>query len=242
VINIVIPMAGAGSRFVDAGYSIPKPFIDVLGKPMISQVMDNLSIKDARYILIARKEHLEEQADLVEKLRKQYNVEFISIDHLTEGTACTVLYARKYINNNEPLLVANSDQLVDINLADFVDDCFDRNLDGSIMTFHEPSGDKKWSYAKIDAEGVVLEVKEKEAISEWATVGIYLYSKGQYFVDAAIDMFINRDTVNNEYYTCPTYNYLASESLKVGVYNIEYSQMHGLGTPDDMDTYIKSHS
>jgi len=159
---------------------------------------------------------------------------------LTEGTACTVLYARQFINNDDPLLIANSDQLVDIKLADLVNDCQQRSLDGSIMTFVEPSGDTKWSYARIDEKGIVQEVREKEAISEYATVGIYLYSKGRYFVDAAIDMIIERDTIKGEYYTCPTYNYLVKEKLSVGIYNIEYPQMHGLGTPDDLNQYINA--
>lgn len=238
MINIVIPMAGAGSRFLNAGYERPKPFIDVLGKPMISKVMDNLAMQDAHYYLIARREHLEKEAELVKQLSSLYNLTFIAIDHLTEGTACTVLYARRYINNDEPLLIANSDQLVDINISDYVNDCFTRELDGSIMTFTETSGDTKWSYARVDRHGIVEEVKEKVAISGHATVGIYLFSKGRYFVDAAIDMFIDRDTVNGEYYTCPTYNYLVNEKLRVGVYDIEYRQMHGLGTPEDLDEYI----
>jgi dTDP-glucose pyrophosphorylase len=240
VINIVIPMAGAGSRFVEVGYETPKPFIDVLGKPMICQVMDNLSMPDAHFYLIARKDHLKKESTLVAQLSEQYNVTFIEIDHLTEGTACTVLYARQYINNDEPLMVANSDQLVDINISDYVNDCLERKLDGSIMTFFEPSGDKKWSYARTDENGIVREVREKEAISELATVGIYLYSKGRYFVDAAIDMIIERDTVNSEYYTCPTYNYLVKDGLKAGVFDIDYTQMHGLGTPDDLNEYISS--
>jgi len=239
VINIVIPMAGAGSRFLDAGYTTPKPFIDVLGKPMISQVMDNLGDLEAKFYLIGRKEHLIKEAPLVSLLKKQYSAQFIEIDHLTEGTACTVLYARKYINNDEPLLVANSDQLVDINISDFVEDCKIRNLDGSIMTFLEPEGDNKWSYAYINNDGIVQEVREKEAISEYATVGIYLYAKGRYFVDAVIDMMIARDTVNNEYYTCPTYNYIVKEGLDIGIYNIKRSQMHGLGTPEDLHNYTK---
>lgn len=238
--NIVIPMAGAGSRFIEAGYATPKPFIEVFDKPMISQVMDNLSMADARFYLIARKDHLEEEASLVAQLSKQYNVTFIGIDHLTEGTACTVLYARQYINNDEPLIVANSDQIVDINIAEYVEDCLGRKLDGSIMTFYEYSGDKKWSYARTDDNGIVCEVREKEAISELATVGIYLYSRGRYFVNSAIDMIIERDTVNSEYYTCPTYNYMVKEGLRVGVFNIEYCQMHGLGTPADLEKYISN--
>ena len=232
-------MAGQGSRFAKAGYEKPKPFIDVDGKPMIVRVLENLAYPDARYILIARKEHIDKEAELVKQIEKEFNTIFIPIDKLTEGTACTVLYARKYINNDEPLLIANSDQIVDLDIADFIDDCKDRNLDGSILTFIDEHKDPKWSFAKLDENNLVTEVKEKVVISEFATVGIYLYSKGKEFVDASIDMIIENDRVNNEFYTCPTYNYSIKEGLNIGIYNIEFEQMHGIGTPEDLNTYLK---
>jgi len=238
MINIVIPMAGEGSRFVKAGYAKPKPFIDVYGKPMIARVMENLKCRNARYILIGRQEHLEQEKGLVEKISAQYNATFISIDKLTEGTACTVLFARQYISNDEPLLIANSDQLVDSSIQDFVDECFEKQLDGSILTFRDPELNPKWSFAKLNEDGVVTEVQEKNPISEFATVGIYLFSKGSAFVNAAIDMIINNDRVNNEFYTCPVYNYLIKNGGKVGIHNILFDQMHGLGTPEDLNVYL----
>jgi UDP-N-acetylglucosamine diphosphorylase / glucose-1-phosphate thymidylyltransferase / UDP-N-acetylgalactosamine diphosphorylase / glucosamine-1-phosphate N-acetyltransferase / galactosamine-1-phosphate N-acetyltransferase len=240
MINIVIPMAGQGSRFVKAGYEKPKPFIDVNGKPMIVRVLENLAYSDARYILIARKEHMEKEKELVVQIEKEFNAIFIPIDKLTEGTACTVLYARKYINNDEPLLIANSDQIVDMNIGDFIDDCKTRNLDGSILTFVDEFKDPKWSFAKIDKKDLVTEVKEKVVISEYATVGIYLYSKGKEFVNASIDMIIENDRVNNEFYTCPTYNYAIKYGSKTGIYNIEFEQMHGIGTPEDLNLYLEA--
>lgn len=238
-INIVIPMAGLGSRFADVGYKKPKPFIDVDGKPMIVRVLDNLNYPDANYILIARKEHLEKERELVGQIEKEYNAKFIGIDKLTEGTACTVLYARKYINNELPLLIANSDQIVDISMSEFINDCFERNLDGSILTFEDIELNPKWSFAKLDSNNLVIEVKEKEAISEFATVGVYLFNKGSDFVDSAIDMIIENDRVNNEFYTCPVYNYFIKNGAKIGIYDIEFSSMHGIGTPEDLELYLK---
>jgi UDP-N-acetylglucosamine diphosphorylase / glucose-1-phosphate thymidylyltransferase / UDP-N-acetylgalactosamine diphosphorylase / glucosamine-1-phosphate N-acetyltransferase / galactosamine-1-phosphate N-acetyltransferase len=239
MINIVIPMAGTGSRFVKAGYVKPKPFIDVDGKPMIVRVLENLAYKDARYILIARKEHMDKEADLVNQIEKEFNAIFIPIDRLTEGTACTVLYARKYINNNEPLLIANSDQIVDLNIADFINDCSNKKLDGSILTFIDKFKDPKWSFAKIDENNLVTQVKEKVVISEFATVGIYLFSKGRDFINSAIDMIIENERVNGEFYTCPTYNYSINENAKIGIYNIDFKQMHGIGTPSDLNNYLE---
>lgn len=236
--NIVIPMAGLGSRFKEAGYIKSKPFIDVVGKPMIERVIENLSCENARYILIGRKEHLEKEAETIKKLQSTYNVIFISIDKITEGTACTVLYARKYINNTEPLLIANSDQLVEISIQEFINDSISKKLDGSILTFTDAELNPKWSFAKLNDFDLVTEVQEKKAISQYATVGIYLFNQGFNFVNGAVDMIINNDRVNNEFYTCPVYNYLISEGKKIGIYNMTFEEMHGLGTPEDLEKYI----
>lgn len=237
--NIVIPMAGLGSRFAEAGYKKPKPFIDVAGMSMIGRVMENLNYPNAKYYLIARKEHIEQEKQLVVQLEKKYNAVFIGIDKLTEGTACTVLYARKYINNEEPLLIANSDQLVDISIRDYIDDCLQKGMDGSILTFTDHELNPKWSFAKVDDKQLVTEVQEKKAISEYATVGIYFFSKGTYFVNGAVDMIIENDRVNNEFYTCPVYNYIIKDGRRVTIYNIDFEQMYGLGTPDDLEKYLK---
>jgi len=231
-------MAGMGSRFATAGYEKPKPFIDVAGKPMIERVIENLNYPGAKYILIGRKEHLEKEAETVERLQHNHNAVFIAIDKLTEGTACTVLFAREYINSEAPLLIANSDQVIDASVAAFIDDCFNRNLDGSILCFDDKELNPKWSFAKVNGQQLVTEVKEKEAISNLATVGIYLFASGKLFIDGAIDMIINNDRVNNEFYTCPVYNYTIKQGKKIGVYVIEQEGMHGIGTPEDLDAYL----
>jgi dTDP-glucose pyrophosphorylase len=236
--NIVIPMAGLGSRFSKVGFQKPKPFIDILSKPMIVRVLENLKIPDAKYFLIARKEHLEIEKDLVNYISNKYNVKFIGIDKLTEGTACTVLYARKYINNEDPLLIANSDQIVDFSVIDYVSDCLIKKLDGSILVFNDLDKDPKWSFAKVDNNGLVIEVQEKNPISNLATVGLYFFTKGQDFVNNALDMIIENNRVNNEFYTCPVYNYLINNQKKVGVFEIEKKDMHCVGTPEDLKIYI----
>lgn len=238
MINVVIPMAGAGSRFAKAGYAKPKPFIDVAGKSMIERVMENLAYPDANYILLARKEHMEQETNMVRSLCARGNVEFISIDKLTEGTACTVLFAKSKIDGDNPLLIANSDQIVDINMAEFIDDCFQRKLDGSILTFQDELKNPKWSFVKVDEDNIALEVKEKMPISDIATVGIYLFRQGRDFVDSAVQMIIENDRVNGEFYTCPAYNYAIRDCKRIGIYNIRASQMHGLGTPEDLAAYL----
>lgn len=237
MINIVIPMAGAGSRFAKAGYKKPKPFIDVLGKPMICHVLDNLDMPDAKFILLARKEHYDNEPETIQWIKNNYNVEFVLIDNLTEGAACTVLHAHRLINNDVPLLIANSDQIVDMNIADYINDSNARNLDGSVLCFQDD--DTKWSYAKIDDNGYIVEIKEKVVISEHATVGIYYFARGRIFVENAIDMFVRNERVNNEFYVAPVYNYAISKGDKFGIYGIDMSQMHGTGTPEDLDKYIE---
>lgn len=232
-------MAGEGSRFAQVGYEKPKPFIDVDGKPMIVRIMENLAYPNAKYFLIGRKAHLEKEKAIVDQIEREYDAKFIAIDKLTEGTACTVLFARAFINNENPLLIANSDQVVDIDIKAYINDCLERKLDGSILTFTDHELNPKWSFAKIDSNKLVTEVQEKKAISEFATVGIYLFSKGSEFVDATIDMIINNDRVNNEFYTCPTYNYVIKDGGKIGIYNIEFSEMHGLGTPEDLELFLQ---
>ena len=237
MINIVIPMAGAGSRFADAGYTTPKPFIDVCSTAMIERVLDNLKLDNARYILIARDEHLASEKASFERLREKYNCEILTVDKLTEGAACTILLSCWLINNDEPLLLANSDQIVEMDMGDFIRDSVERKLDGSILTF--PANHSKWSYAKIDSNGHLVELREKEVISEHATVGLYYYQRGNDFVNSAIQMIANNDRVNNEFYTAPAYNYAVAKGLTIGIYGIQESQMYGLGTPEDLEIYIE---
>jgi NDP-sugar pyrophosphorylase family protein len=240
VINIVIPMAGLGSRFADMGYENPKPFIDVAGKPMIERVLDNLYTPEAKFILLAREEHINNYSSYITKINEKYNSVIFPVNGLTQGTACTVLLAREMINDNIPLVIANSDQIVDMNFVDFIDDAKSRNLDGSILTFMDSKRDPKWSFASLNDNNLVKEVREKDPISDYATVGIYYFKRGMDFVEGAIDMILEQDTVNNEYYTCPVYNFLIKKKFDIGIYNIKDSAMHGIGTPEDLNLYLKN--
>jgi len=236
-INIVIPAAGEGSRFANVGYSAPKPFIDVLGKSMIERVIDNVAVTNARLTLLLRQDHLDKhEASIGQALR---GATIVPVAQLTEGTACTLLLARRQFDTDAPLLVANSDQLVDFDCQDFVDDAIRRGLDGSILVFRDAERNPKWSFAALDENGLVTEVAEKKAISDLATVGIYLFMSGSEFVRAAIDMIACNDRVNNEFYTCPIYNYMIRNGSRIGVYEVAPSAMSGLGTPEDLSLHIR---
>ncbi len=236
-INVLIPAAGAGSRFVEAGYDVPKPFIDVAGRAMIDHVIDNIDVENRMLSLLFQESHVRAQPDLINELKASGH-RVIEVSKLTEGTACTVLLARRHIDNDTPLLIANSDQYVDFDCQAFVDDCHKRGLDGSMLVFKDPSKNPKWSFAQIGPEGYVLEVAEKKPISDIATVGIYYFRAGSMFVSAAIDMIVNNDRVSGEFYTCPVYNYMIRNGAKVGVFEVPQTAMHGLGTPEDLEAFL----
>ena len=234
MLNIVIPMAGRGSRFANAGYKLPKPLIDVAGRPMIEVVTRNIAPKcEHRFIYICQQEHLEKYG-LAEKLKKiAPNCAVVTVDHITEGAACTVLLAEKYIDNDDPMMIANSDQYVDTDINDYFASMGDN--DGLIMTM--PANDPKWSFIKYDNNGYVTMVREKEVISNEATVGIYNYAKGSDFVKYAKQMIKKDIRVNNEFYVAPVYNEMIDDGKKI-VFKDVGEKMHGLGTPEDLERFL----
>lgn len=240
MLNIVIPMAGAGSRFADAGYKNPKPLISVHNKPMLQVVIENLRPQQAhRFIFICQKNHVEHY-HLKEKIAQwAENSEMIIINGITQGAACTVLKAKHLINNDDELMIANSDQYVDIDINSYLKYQQTQKLDGLIMTMY--ANDPKWSYALIDEQGFVKTVVEKEVISNEATVGIYNFKSGQDFVSAAEEMIALNILVNNEFYVAPVYNQLIKNNAHIGVYNIGSvdNGMYGLGTPHDLEAFLK---
>ncbi len=233
--NVLIPMAGAGKRFFDAGYVFPKPLIEVDNKPMIQWVIESLNLK-ANYIFIIQKEH--QQKYNIRSVLKilQPDCKIIELDHLTEGAACTTLLAKKFINNSNPLIIANSDQYINWNSSKALYDFNSKNLDGAILTFEAIH--PKWSYAKCDDEGYVIEVAEKKVISKNATVGVYYWKHGSDYVNSAEKMIKKNIRVNNEFYVCPTYNEFLSNNKKVKIYNVD--KMWGLGTPEDLNNFIRT--
>lgn len=226
--NIVIPMAGEGSRFKQAGYTFPKPLIDVEGKPMIQRVVENIGIEDANYIFLVRQEHIDNYAidKVVTNLVKKAIV--IPVKELTEGAACTVLLAEKYIDNAAPLLIANSDQLVEwkLSIKEF-------ESNGHIYVFNDTH--PKWSFVKLNGR-FITEVAEKQPISNIATTGIYYWFRGDLFVNSAKKMIRDNIRVNNEFYIAPVYNIAIKEGWWFTVRYV--NKMHGLGTPEDLERYL----
>ena len=234
--NVLIPMAGAGSRFQQAGYTFPKPLIDVEGKPMIQVVVDNLNI-DATFIYVVQKEHREKyNLDTLLNLITP-NCKIVEVDGMTEGAACTTLLAKEFIDNDSPLVMANSDQFVEWDSNEFMYKMIEQKVDGGILTF--TATHPKWSFAKVDEYGYVTEVAEKNPISDIATVGVYYWAKGSDYVKYAEQMISKNIRTNNEFYTCPTFNEAIADGKKIKTFNI--NKMWGLGTPEDLKYYLENY-
>ena len=235
-LNVLIPMAGAGSRFTQAGYTFPKPLIEVRGKPMIQVVVENLNI-EANYIFLVQKDHYETY-----NLKYLLNLvapgcKIVQVDGLTDGAACTTLLAKELINNDAPMVMANSDQFVEWNSNECMYAFSADSIDGGILTFKATH--PKWSYAKLDEDGFVSEVAEKKVISDEATVGIYYWRHGSDYVKYAEQMIKKDIRTNGEFYTCPVFNEAIGDNKKIRVKTID--KMWGIGTPEDLNYFLDNH-
>jgi len=235
-LNVLIPMAGAGSRFAQAGFTFPKPLIEVHNKPMIQVVVENLNIT-ANYIFIVQKEHYE-----------KYNLKYllnliapdctiVQVEGVTEGAACTTLLAKEFIDNDRHLVIANSDQFIEWNSNEAMYGFNADDIDAGMLTFKATH--PKWSYAKLNEVGFVSEVAEKKVISDNATVGVYYWNKGSDYVKYAEQMIEKDIRVNNEFYVCPVFNEAIEDGKKIKIKEI--SKMWGIGTPEDLRYFLENY-
>ncbi len=229
-------MAGAGSRFEKAGYSFPKPLIEVNGQPMIVKVLESLNLI-GKFIFLVKKDHYE-------KFKLNSLLSFIcpgckivQIDGLTQGAACTVLKAKDLINNDEPLIISNSDQWIKWNSLKTLNEFNQPNCDGGILTFN--SVHPKHSFAKVDVQGWVTEVAEKNPISNNATVGVYYWKKNKDFFHYAQQMIKKNIRINNEFYVCPVYNEAINDGKRFKASLVD--EMWGLGTPEELNNFLTNY-
>lgn len=229
--KIVVPMAGLGSRFSTQGYEDPKPLIQFLGKPMIQHVVEHVGLMNLEHIFLCQKTHIEKYKlhELFSSFLKNYKI--VEVDGLTEGAACTVMLADSVLSPDDSVMLVNSDQLVHWD-RDIVDTLEASEFGGCIFCF--PGEGPKWSYAKVDLQGLVTEVAEKRQISEHATSGMYFWKKWQYFVDATNAMIAANDRVNNEFYVAPVYNYAVDK--KITIEYVDYVDQ--VGTPEELNEYL----
>ena len=232
--NVVIPMAGRGSRFRERGYTIPKPLIEIGDKPMIQVVVENLSLP-GQHIFICLGEQIKEYSltSLLELIAPECKV--VASEGVTEGAACTVLLAKDLIDNDDELIIANSDQWIHWSSAHFLEYVRNPDVDGAILTFYATH--PKWSFAKVTEDGLITEVAEKKPISSVATCGIYYYKHGKDFVSSAEAMIQKDLRINNEFYVCPVYNEIIAKGGRI--LNYPVAEMRGLGTPEDLERFIR---
>jgi dTDP-glucose pyrophosphorylase len=230
--NVLIPMAGLGSRFVEKGYSLPKPLIKIFGKPMIQHVVDSLDI-DGHYIFLVQKDHRVKYHldDVLDEIAPGCSI--VEVDGLTEGAASTSLIAKDLINNDTPLVIANSDQIIKWDYRGFLGALL-IGFDGVTAVFE--ASDPKWSYVK-SSWNLVTEVAEKQAISNQANVGLYGWTRGSDYVKYAEQMIAKDIRTNGEFYIAPVYNEAIADGKKITTWAVD--EMHGVGTPEDMNDYIR---
>jgi len=234
--NILIPMAGRGSRFEEQGYTDKKPFIDVNGKPMIHRVIKNLGMefdKEYMFILICLQEDFDKyDFTEFEKVIGHNSYDVVILDDVTEGAAQTILQAKDLINDDTPLMTMNSDQLVDWDVERLFEMC--EQFDGVIPCFYGEGN--AWSYARTLDNGYVQEVAEKKQISNTATAGYYYWKKGSDFVKYAEQMIEDNSRTNGEFYVAPVYNWAVLDGKRIGVFMVD--KLYSLGTPEDLKEYL----
>ncbi len=243
MLNIVMPIAGAGQRFKAAGYTDPKPLIKIDGQPMWEMVAENVRSKryEHEFIVIT-------QGDVLGfSVVDQHISHLISLSGTTEGAASTMLEAEKDLDNYDPLLIVNGDQYIEgLDIDAFLD--FAKDYHGCIMTFEVgPDDPPKWSYVghsgeflSTNMEHRVWRVAEKDPISNEATCGLYWFRHGRDFLRAAHAMITKDIRTNGEYYLCPVYNEMIADGLMVGAWKVEDhgAIMYGLGTPEDLEKFL----
>lgn len=237
MINVVIPMAGAGSRFVDAGYDTPKFLLDVNGLPMIQRAVWGYDV-GGKYIYIVQKEHSEKYnlRSLLPTLTPPLEVVIIEVDGPTEGAAASVLLAKHLIDNDEVMVICDSDGIIEWGANKFLIHAGDKSLDGAIATF-TAEGDR-WSYVEVDDNNRISRVSEKEKISDKACAGLYYWRRGSDFVKYAEKMMLADKRVNGEFYVAPVYNEAIADGKLVETYDV--ASFTCLGTPEDYERYTNT--
>tara|TARA_R100000008_G_C3581021_1_gene168523 strand:+ start:1573 stop:2313 length:741 start_codon:yes stop_codon:yes gene_type:complete len=237
--NIVVPMAGRGSRFTENGYTDSKPFIDVNGKPMIQRVIENLNIEfdeDYEFVIICLREDYDKyDFNIFDDIIGHSSWDVVCLQDVTEGAAQTILMAEQYIDNDIPMLSFNTDQMIDYNVKTW--DKFSQ-YDGGIPCFWGDSTD--WSYAKCDEEGFVQEVAEKKVISNDATAGYYYWTKGSDYVKYAKQMIEENSRTNGEFYVAPVYNWAVRDGKKILISQVD--KVYELGTPEYLESFLSHES
>ena len=232
---LLVPMAGKGQRFLDKGYTTPKQFIDIDGKTMIEWSFRSFNWENCEVIFVVRREQIDSW-EVDKKLKKIFgnNIKIIIAEEETEGTVCSCLLAKEYINKDAPLGITTLDVYFrpHFNLHSIKD----THVDGCLLTIE--TDNPAYSYSKVGKDGLVEKTAEKEVISTHGNVGFYCFSKGSDFVKYAEQLVKENIRSKNEFYVAPLYNLLIKDGLKITTCPIK-EQFH-MGTPNELDHFIKN--
>ena len=230
--NVLVPMAGLGSRFIKEGFKVPKQLINIKDKHLIDISLDCLNYEDCNLIFVVRDETVY-NFHIDELLKKKFgdDIKIVVLDKLTDGSVCSCLYAEKYIDNDAPLVI----HTLDIEFRPVFDPHMmnDLDADGLLLTFKSNSAN--YSYADVDENGYVKRTAEKKAISSNACVGIYGFKKGSDFCKYSREMIAKDIRTNNEFYIAPLYNLFVDDGKKIMTSDVD--KMHVFGTPDEFHFY-----
>lgn len=234
--NIVIPMSGLGSRFKNAGVEIPKPLINVNNLTMIEHTIKSLNIS-GKYFFITRLYENPEYNIQLENIFKNLGIDFVEIrlDYDQRGAADAALAAKEYINNDEPLLITNCDQILQWDSEKFLNAAENTDTDGTVVLYK--SNSNKDSYAKI-VDNKIIKIVEKDPISEDALIGVHYWRRGKDFVSSATLSLMDHAWDKKESYISETYNHLINEGMHIQPYTIPNNEYICLGTPEHVDEYI----
>jgi len=238
--NVLLLMAGPSDKYREAGHAYPKNLVEIEGRPIIQRVLENVAPlvgKGDHLILVLNREEISRfHTDAVARLLAPA-VKICEAPGKTAGAACSALLAIEQIDNDEPLVIANGDQIVLTDLPAAIGDFQRRKLDGGIIVFEDVH--PRWSFVKCNAEGLVVEAAEKRPISRLATAGIYYFKRGRDYVRAAERMILKDSHVDGAFYVCPSYNELLLENARVGVHLMPRQNYFSLATPPGAQIYTE---
>ncbi|KGI55248.1 glycosyltransferase family 2 protein [Campylobacter sp. MIT 97-5078] len=235
MINIVVPIAGKSEFFDESGASFPKPFAEICGKTMIEHFIENFKgIENKRFIFILKEEYIKRfHLDEAIRVLLECKCEFISVKKETQGMACSVMLATEFIDNDEPLIISNADQIIEKNLSLLLD--YFKDFDAGVVVFE--SIHPRFAYVKLNAQDQVLEAFEKQPRSKNAVAGFYYFAKGSYFMRASEKMIKKDVNFEGRYFIAPCLNELILNNAKIKALKLEKNEFHTFYSPTKITEY-----
>jgi dTDP-glucose pyrophosphorylase len=240
--NILVLAAGGSEAFHQAGYSFPKNLVEIENRPLLQRVLENLAplrkLGAKFHIVLRREECLKYHTDQVVRLLDS-EAKVVLSPSKTSGAACTALLAAAHIDNEEPLLLANGDQLLLHDHVALMEQFLSMKWDGGIPVFDDVH--PRYSYVKLGDDNLVVEAAEKRPISRHASAGRYFFRNGSTFVRCAKKMILKDAQVEGNFYVCPVYNELVLAGGKIGVASIQRDHYVNLSSPAGIHDFVNRH-